>query len=105
MLFYKSDASITTLPNGNIKIVVVGSIKSNAVIDAVGLRYSTSYELTNSALNISEPWNWDHFYKYLSISGLHNCGSFQESIADDPTEMFLFNAYILNGNHFTKSCN
>ena len=40
------EASITTLPNGNIKIIVVGSIKSNAIINAIGLTYSSTYELT-----------------------------------------------------------
>ncbi len=40
------DASIAALPNGNVKIVVVGAIKSSAVVDAIGFSFSTSYELT-----------------------------------------------------------
>jgi len=39
-------AGITTLQNGTVKIVVTGSVQTNAVIQAIGLKYSSTYELT-----------------------------------------------------------
>ena len=41
----QGEASITTFPNGNVKITVVGSVKSNAVIEAVGIKSVSTFEL------------------------------------------------------------
>jgi hypothetical protein len=39
-------ASITPFPNGNIRIIIVGTVKSNAVIESIGLNFSSTYELS-----------------------------------------------------------
>ncbi|MEZ4878123.1 MAG: hypothetical protein R2805_11300 [Flavobacterium sp.] len=59
----------------------------------------------NQNLNVDEPWDWQKFYRYLSLAGLHNCQSFQEVIGNNPVENFLFNVYYTNANYFSKSCN
>jgi hypothetical protein len=59
----------------------------------------------NPALNFSEPWNWQNFYKYLAFAGLHQCQSYQENISSNPIESFLSNVYNIQAKNFSKSCN
>ncbi|WP_298120061.1 hypothetical protein [Flavobacterium sp.] len=42
----KGEASITTLPSGASKIVVIGTVKTNSIIESIGISVSNTYELT-----------------------------------------------------------
>lgn len=52
------------------------------------------------------PWNWNSFYKYLSMSGLHNSDAFQfEMLPVSSAKYQNFNHYVNTGrNLFKKDC-
>ncbi len=60
--------------------------------------------LENPDLVITENWNWNNYYKYISLNGLHNCQSFISDIANVPSQNFLFNAYNSHSSYFSKNC-
>ncbi|HLP62975.1 SprT-like domain-containing protein [Flavobacterium sp.] len=50
-------------------------------------------------------WNWQDFYKYLSMQGLHNTDTFDLIINSNESELYNFNFYRIRGNQFSKTCN
>ncbi len=50
-------------------------------------------------------WNWNDFYKYLSIQGLTNTQSFTDEIKSNPNKLYLFSFYNTYANLFSKTCN
>ena len=55
--------------------------------------------------NPSIDWNWQDFYFYFSMQGLHNTDSFKSEIENDSLRNDLFNAYREKSIGFSKSCN
>ncbi len=55
--------------------------------------------------NSSVDWNWQDFYYYFSMQGLHNTEAFKNEIENDSNENDLYNAYIEESKRFTKTCN
>jgi len=51
----------------------------------------------------STPWNWDQFYYYFSLVGLHNTAEFQQQIATDPIKNYIFNRYNVTSTLFSNS--
>ncbi|WP_034061015.1 hypothetical protein [Lacinutrix jangbogonensis] len=47
----------------------------------------------NNPFTESHLFNWDEFYEYISISGLHNTTEFQQEIATDSIKNYLFYRY------------
>ncbi len=56
-------------------------------------------------LGIAENWDWNKFYKYITLNGLHNCESFTETTTNNPIENFLYQSYAQLENSFSKNCN
>ena len=83
---------------------VLGEIR-DLLIPPSHVAYANGIVLVNNTLDIEESWNWNNYFKYLSLQGLHECNSYSENISSNPTENFLDNAYTLNGNVFSKDCN
>jgi hypothetical protein len=60
----------------------------------------------------SMPWDWNKYYKFLSLRGLEKSNFFRSEIAElspliiiDPIEYFLYNQYNSNGsNDITRTC-
>lgn len=68
----------------------------------------------NLPTNSSTPWNWDDFYRNLSLTGLENCSFFQSEIGTlgsnptilDPLKWSFYNQYNSFGNSYLqKTCN
>ncbi len=52
------------------------------------------------------PWDWNQFYKYLSMNGLQNSNAFINNISNSPSELSNFHSYTSLGvNGFSKVCN
>jgi len=52
------------------------------------------------------PWDWNKFYKYLSMNGLQNSNAFINNVLNSPSKLSNFNSYgSLGVNGFSKECN
>ena len=77
----------------------------NDLIPQSQISYVEQALFVDSTLGINELWNWDKFYKYLALSGLHQCDSYQTNVENIPKENYLMNVYNANINLFSRSCN
>lgn len=68
------------------------------------INYVNGLSYTNSINNQSFTWNWNDFYKYFSMTGLHLCDSFIQEIQNVPIENFYYNFYKDESQNFTKNC-
>lgn len=68
------------------------------------INYANGLTFENSSLNINENWNWDKFFKYITLNGLHNCDSFTETTTNNPIENYFYQNYSLYENQVTKNC-
>jgi len=64
----------------------------------------------NNPFTESHLFNWNEFYEYLSLAGLHQTTSFQQVIATDSIKNYLFHRYVGpttgTANQFSKTyCN
>ncbi len=66
---------------------------------------------TNPIVDASEnyinnvPWNWNQFYVYLSMAGLHQTNAFFNSIQNTPPKLKNYNRYRTIGvGSFRKEC-
>lgn len=51
-------------------------------------------------------FNWDEFYFYNSLPGLHNTSSFETEIKNNSVKNELYKAYsYLGKNKLSKGCN
>ena len=51
------------------------------------------------------PWNWQQFYEYLSMAGLHESNAFINSIENTPSKFENYNSYREIGVlRFSKEC-
>ena len=51
------------------------------------------------------PWNWQQFYEYLSMSGLHESNAFINSIENTPSKFSNYEKYAFTiGGLFEKDC-
>lgn len=68
------------------------------------INYANGLTFEDSSLNINENWNWDKFFKYITLNGLHNCDSFTETTTNNPIENYFFQSYSQYENQVTKNC-
>lgn len=76
----------------------------DSLISDAHIQYANSVHFSDASLGIDEQWNWDDFYKYITLNGLHQCESFNLEITNNPTENFLYNFYKNYENSVTKTC-
>lgn len=76
----------------------------DSLISDAHIQYANSIHFSDDSLGIDEQWNWDDFYKYVTLNGLHQCESFNLEITNNPTENFLYNFYKTYENSVTKTC-
>ena len=55
--------------------------------------------------NQSIDWNWQDFYRYFSMSGLHETEAFKNEIENDSFQNDLYKAYNDGSKGFSKQCN
>lgn len=68
--------------------------------------YFDGVTYSDDTLNISEEWNWENFIHYYSMEGLHQSSAFNEAIANNPTQNFLFTRYQISEGYFSdNNCN
>lgn len=79
--------------------------KRDILVPANQITIAEQNTFTNPITNVDEVWDWNNFYKYLSLNGLHNCLSFTSDIANNQSQQFLFDAYNIQSHYFSKSCN
>ncbi len=62
--------------------------------------------INESNPNEQTPWNWDDFYKYLSMDGLQNSDAFEfEMLPESSVKYQNFSTYVNHGrNSFRKTC-
>lgn len=75
------------------------------LISQAHIDYANGLTFVNDTLNIDESWNWDKFFKYISLNGLHQCDSFAQTTSSDPVENFFYQSYVVMENQVTKTCN
>ena len=82
---------------------ILGEIK-NSLISA---QHQVQCEGTfyNPSTNEPQIFNWPDFFKYTSMSGLHQCDSFNTAINQVPNEFGKFRYYSSLANMLTKKCN
>lgn len=84
-----------------------------SVFNEIGKENLTSQRsidfIENTKLNLdnnpSTDWNWDEFYYYFMMQGLHNTDSFENEIENDSMKNDLYNAYRSQSTEFSKNCN
>jgi|GEM_PF-1390380 len=76
----------------------------DVLISESNINYANSIHFSDTNLGVDENWNWDNFYKYITLNGLHQCESFNLEISTNPTENYLFNIYSNEENSFIKTC-
>jgi hypothetical protein len=69
----------------------------NNISEAEGVYYDNNDQPYN--------WNWQDFYKYFSMNGLHNNNAFTTAIISNPSNNFLYAFYVEKGQQFSKTCN
>ena len=74
------------------------------LISSSHIQQANNIIYTDASLNISENFNWNNFYKYIMLNGLHQCQSFNFVVTNNSTETFLYSAYSTEINSFTKTC-
>jgi hypothetical protein len=75
------------------------------LISQAHIDYANGLTFFDSSLNINEGWNWDKFFKYISLNGLHQCNSFTQTTSSDPIENFFYLGYSSKENQVTRNCN
>ncbi len=66
--------------------------------------YVNNSQYHNNINNEYFSWNWNDFYKYFSLQGLHLCDSFIQNISQNPLENFYYDFYRYQAQQFTKNC-
>ena len=65
--------------------------------------------IENNQLSINDndliDWNWQDFYYYFSLEGLHQTEAFKNEIEADSLKNDLYKAYKDAGSDFSKQCN
>jgi hypothetical protein len=102
--YYMLPTLQTILPQ--VKDLLVDSASNSEVMNNVFVQQSPGQP--------SGPWNWNQYYKYLSLKGLESCDFFRAEIAIlnnnpttiiNPTEFLMYNQYNTNGaNDITRTC-
>ena len=82
---------------------VLGEVK-NLIIPQSHIQIAEEGEYVNN-LGSNLTWDWNDFYKYLSVNGLTNTQSFIDEIESNPNKLYLFNFYNIKANQFSKTCN
>lgn len=62
-------------------------------------------EFENPVTNTSEPFNWNDFFYYMSLEGLHETDAFENNIENDQVKYAKFNHYTSIANFASKECN
>ncbi|QFS28693.1 hypothetical protein [Tenacibaculum mesophilum] len=62
---------------------------------------STPYDVQG----IMTDWNWQDFYYYSVLEGLHETESFETEIKSHTKKYALYNHYRAKGRNFSKNCN
>ena len=68
------------------------------------INYVNSSVYNNPVTGEDFTWNWNDYYKYASLEGLHLCEAFEQNINQVPIEKFYYDHYIVNGRQFSTSC-
>ncbi|RAR51048.1 SprT-like domain-containing protein [Flavobacterium lacus] len=66
--------------------------------------YVNNNTYLNTINNQNFTWNWNDFYKYFSLEGLHLCESFVQNITQVPVENFYYDFYRSQAQQFSKDC-
>ena len=75
-------------------------ISPNYVIGA-----ENSLVLDQYGNDTGEIFNWNNFYKYISLNGLHLSNTFIQNIDQNPTERGKYEGYDYISNQLNKDCN
>ena len=68
--------------------------------------FAEEHLISNTSLGISQLWNWQDCFKYLSLSGLDITESFITDISNNPGENFIYKDYkTFVEENFSKNCN
>jgi len=68
--------------------------------------FAEEHLISNTSLGISQLWNWQDCFKYLSLSGLDITESFITDISNNPSENFIYKDYkTFVEENFSKNCN
>ena len=63
----------------------------------------TFYQSSSNPVVPSTSWNWNQFYYYFSLKGLHNTQQFQQEIVADSIKKYLYDNYNIDSELFSNS--
>jgi hypothetical protein len=76
----------------------------NLLASESNINYVNNTIYNNSLTGENFTWNWNDFFKYYSMEGLHLCDSFVSAIQNVPNENFKYNFYKNEAQNFIKNC-
>lgn len=76
----------------------------NLLASESNINYVNNSIYNNSLTGENFTWNWNDFFKYYSMEGLHLCDSFVSAIQNVPNENFNYNFYKNEAQNFIKNC-
>ena len=74
---------------------ILADIKDDLIPQGHQTSAETSYTFIdeNNPSGPELPWNWNQFFEYLSIAGLHKSNAFKNSIENTPSKLSNYNIY------------
>ncbi|QHI38500.1 hypothetical protein IMCC3317_38930 [Kordia antarctica] len=64
---------------------------------------SRNYQSSSNPVVSNHPWDWNEFYYYYSLLGLHNTNAFEQQIESNPIKNYLYGKYNGDGELLSSS--
>jgi len=62
-----------------------------------------NYQSSSNPVVPNHPWDWNEFYYYFCLRGLHNTNAFASQIAEDPIKNYLYSQYNIDAELFSST--